>query len=101
MDQFVRVGLVDLTAQTLDRYVHHVGIAVEIHVPDFRSDLCPGQHIACPAQKQMQQGELLVGQHDHLLLACNAAPHQVPLQVCEVELVGFAHYTTTQNGADA
>src|SRR6185295_17318289 len=39
VDQFRVEGIVDLAAQAPDRNIDHVGIAVEVHVPDLFGDL--------------------------------------------------------------
>jgi hypothetical protein len=62
VDQLVLEGIVDLDAQAANGHFHHVGIAVEVHVPDLGNDLGAGQDLAGAAHQQMQQGELLGGQ---------------------------------------
>ena len=43
-------------------HVHHVGAAVEVHIPDLLGDQGSGEHFALPARQQRQQQKLLGGQ---------------------------------------
>ncbi|MCY1428904.1 hypothetical protein D9M71_448030 [compost metagenome] len=81
MDQFVVEGVVDFGTQAADRDFHHIGVAVEVHVPHQRNDLGARQHFAALAHQQVQQGELLGGQVDTLAAAVSTVPTWVQLQV--------------------
>ena len=100
MDQLVREGIVDLGAQALDRHVDDVGVAVEVHVPDLRGDQGARQYLALAAHQQVQEGELLVGQGDHLPLAADLAPQHVQLQIGQLHLLCLADHAAAQQGTD-
>ena len=83
MDKFVLERIVDLGAQAPDRHVDHVGIAVEVHVPDQGNDLRAGQGFPWVAHEQAQQGEFLGSQLDAQVTPERAVATRIQLKVCD------------------
>src|SRR5579859_5723219 len=69
VDQFHVVAVVDLRTQPPDGNFHHIGIAVEIHIPHIGGDLGTAQHFAAPACEQLQQREFARSEFDTLTTA--------------------------------
>ncbi|MNW03258.1 hypothetical protein D3C71_1991650 [compost metagenome] len=51
--------MVHFHAQAAHRNLHHIGFAVEIHVPHLRCQLRAGEHLALAPKQQGQQVEFL------------------------------------------
>lgn len=81
MDQLEVEAVVDLRPQAADGDFHHVGVVVEVHVPDQRDDLRPGDDVAVAPHQQVQQGELLGRQVDPHPAAEGPVAAGVQLQV--------------------
>jgi len=52
--QAIAKGFVHLHPQATNCDIHHVGIAVEVNVPDQGGNFGARQHLASPAHEQMQ-----------------------------------------------
>ena len=89
MKQCLLEGRVDLVAQAPDGDLHHVGVAVEIHVPHLLGNLGARQYLAVPSQEQCQKQELLGGQLQLLTAAERLAPHQVHVEIGKAQLRGL------------
>lgn len=85
MDQLDSALVIHLGAQAADGDFHHIGVAVEIHVPHQGNNLCAGQHFAGLAHQHLQQGELLGGQVDAPGAAISAVAARVQFQVRDAE----------------
>lgn len=99
MDQLDGVGVVDLGAQAADRHIHHVGVAVEVHLPDVRGNQCARQHFALAADQQVQQGKLLVGQGESFAVTRHPATQQVQLQIGHLVVLHLTDGAAAQQAA--
>ncbi len=90
MQQGALKGLVQLAAQAPYRHLHHIGLAVEIHVPDLLGQFGAGQHLALTPQQQAQQIEFLGREVQALPGALGASAYQVHLQLTQTQLGDFA-----------
>ena len=64
MPRTVRISLRSKASSTLARkaphgHFDHIGVAVEVHVPDLGRNQRTRQHFTLPAQQQFEQCELL------------------------------------------
>jgi hypothetical protein len=59
MDQLPVKGVIHLGTKPADMDIHHVGVAVEIHVPDLFREKGPGQNVAGPGSEKMKEGKFL------------------------------------------
>jgi NodT family efflux transporter outer membrane factor (OMF) lipoprotein len=57
VNEFECMRVVDFCAQPAYGDFNHIGIAVEIHIPDIGCDLCAAQHFAAALGEQVQQGK--------------------------------------------
>jgi hypothetical protein len=89
VQQLAGEGVVELGAQAAHRHLDHIGVGVEVHVPDLLGQRGARQDLPAPAQQQRQQVELLRGQVQPLLRARGAAGDQVELEVSQVQLGGL------------
>eukprot|EP01132_Coremiostelium_polycephalum_P023436 gene23435-27905_t len=81
MDQLDVTLVIDLGPQAADGDLHHVGVAVEIHVPHQGNNLRAGQHFAGLTHQHMQQRELLGGQVNAPGAAIGAVAARVQFKV--------------------
>src|SRR6185437_4056557 len=50
VNQFAFEGIVQFFAKTADMHVHHIRVAVEVHIPDLLSNECAGENFARSAR---------------------------------------------------
>lgn len=73
--------IVQLAAQAPHGHFHHIGFAVEVHVPHLLGERRSGQHAPLAAHQQGEQGELLGGQVDPHAFTVAFACNQIEFQV--------------------
>src|SRR5471032_499674 len=100
LDEFDFEVIVYFCSQPTYRDLDHVGIAVEIHVPDIRGNLGAAHHLALLARKQLQQRELAVGQLYALACTADLAARHIDFQLRERQQIVFPWRSSARQCAD-
>src|SRR5581483_4890847 len=81
MDQSLGEWIVDLRTQTPYMDIDHVGVRLEVYVPNLFGDERPRQHFAGAPRQQGKQREFFRRQVEALAVARRPMPDQIDLQV--------------------
>src|SRR5476649_624731 len=81
LDEFDFEVIVYFCSQPANRDLDHIGIAIEIHVPDIGCNLRAAHHLALLAREQLQQRELTRGQLYPLTCTTDLAASHIDFQI--------------------
>ncbi|EXX77612.1 hypothetical protein RirG_022230 [Rhizophagus irregularis DAOM 197198w] len=102
MDKRLPEGLIDLHPQASNGDFHHIGVTVEIHVPNARDDLGAGEHFALALHEQVKQREFLAGQVDALVPAKRTMAKGMQLKIGQVQgITDHSRFAASEQRADA
>ena len=101
MDELAREGIVGLAAQAAHRHIHHVRVAVEVHVPHLLGDERAGQDLAGPTHQEREQREFLRREIQRLLRARGPAADEIQFEVGQAHDFERSRRAAPQQGAHA
>src|SRR5512146_1016535 len=99
MDQLAVERIVYLGAQPAHVHLDHIGVAVEVDIPDFLRDQRPREDLARASQQQREKLEFLWREIEGFSGACHAVPDGVELEVGHLERGSRLRPAAAQDGA--
>ena len=97
MNEFHREGIVHFFPEAADSYVHRVGVAIEIHVPDPFGDKGSGENFPGVLEKEFQQEKFLGGEIQTLRITGNGTAQEIHFEAKKAQGFGACFHLPPEN----